>query len=340
MKSLVSILIPAYNAERWIAETLRSAAAQTWESKEIIVVDDGSTDRTLEIARSFESKSIHVVSQHNQGASAARNRALSLSRGDYIQWLDADDLLAPDKIQYQMDVAATDPTHRILISSSWGKFIHRPSRARFVRSCLWSDLTPVEFMLRKMEWKVYMLVCSWLVSRSLSEAAGPWDTTISLDDDGEYFSRVILASSGIRFLEEAKAYYRSVGTESLSWARRSDRKLEGLWRSIQLNIGRLRALDDGERARRACLRYLQNYAIDFYPQRIDIVKEMAQTAERLGGHLEQPAMSWKYAWIRAALGWNCATRAQVLFPSLRWGIVRFWDRIGYALEKQRLVGRN
>ena len=98
MKPLVSILIPAYNAEEWITDTLRCAIAQTWEPKQIIVVDDGSTDRTLAIARQFESDQFRVVTQKNQGAAATRNQALSLCRGDYIQYLDADDLIAPDKI--------------------------------------------------------------------------------------------------------------------------------------------------------------------------------------------------------------------------------------------------
>src|SRR5271154_3546532 len=103
MKPLVSILIPAYNAETWISDSLRSAIAQTWERKEIIVVDDGSTDQTLTVARQFESDQLKVVTQKNQGAAATRNSAFSLCRGDYIQYLDADDLMAPDKIVRQMD---------------------------------------------------------------------------------------------------------------------------------------------------------------------------------------------------------------------------------------------
>ena len=66
MRPLVSILIPAYNAEQWIADTLRSAIAQTWERKEIIVVDDGSTDRTLAVARQFESEQVRVVAHEHQ----------------------------------------------------------------------------------------------------------------------------------------------------------------------------------------------------------------------------------------------------------------------------------
>jgi len=89
MAPLVSILIPAYNAERWIGETIRSALAQTWPRKELIIVNDGSRDRTLEVARQFASGNVLVVTQQNQGASAARNKAFELCQGDYIQWLDA-----------------------------------------------------------------------------------------------------------------------------------------------------------------------------------------------------------------------------------------------------------
>src|ERR1700722_18397770 len=103
MKPLVSILIPAYNGEAWISSTLRSAIAQTWERKEIIVVDDGSTDQTLTVARRFESELVTVISQKNQGAAATRNNAFALCKGDYIQWLDADDLMAPDKTSLQME---------------------------------------------------------------------------------------------------------------------------------------------------------------------------------------------------------------------------------------------
>src|ERR1700753_4047256 len=109
---LVSILIPAFNAEEWIVDTLRSALAQTWEPKEIIVVDDGSTDRTLTIARLFESYGVRVLTQKNQGAAVARNRAFAHSRGEYIQWLDADDLLARDKIARQMELVERNPNDR------------------------------------------------------------------------------------------------------------------------------------------------------------------------------------------------------------------------------------
>ena len=116
MQPLVSILIPAYNAEQWIGDTLRSAVAQTWPRKEIIVVDDGSRDGTLAAARKFEGKEFLVTTQQNQGAAATRNRAFSLCQGDFIQWLDANDLLAPDKIERQMAARDTRKSERTLLS--------------------------------------------------------------------------------------------------------------------------------------------------------------------------------------------------------------------------------
>jgi glycosyltransferase involved in cell wall biosynthesis len=90
MNSLVSVLIPAYNAEPWIADTIEPALAQTWPRKEIVVVV-GSTDRTLAVARRFESSQVLVTTKENQGAAATRNKAFSLCQGDYIQWLDANE---------------------------------------------------------------------------------------------------------------------------------------------------------------------------------------------------------------------------------------------------------
>src|SRR5438445_2677428 len=217
MKSLLSILIPAFNAQAFIAETIQSALAHTWPAREIIIVDDGSTDQTLSIARQFASTTVRVVGQPNQGASAARNKAFSSSQGEYIQWLDADDLLAPDKIARQVAALKHCPGNRTLLSSAWGHFLYRTRKAQFHPSALWCDLSPSEWLLRKMEHDAHMQTATWLVSRELSEAAGPWDTELSLDDDGEYFCRVLRASHGTKFVPEAKTYYRISGCASLSY---------------------------------------------------------------------------------------------------------------------------
>jgi glycosyltransferase involved in cell wall biosynthesis len=108
MAAIVSILIPCYNARRWIAQAIESALAQTWGDKEIIVVDDGSTDGSLDVIKQFNG-CICREQGPNRGGGAARNRLLELANGEWLQYLDADDYLLPDKIARQMEFAAAHP---------------------------------------------------------------------------------------------------------------------------------------------------------------------------------------------------------------------------------------
>ena len=334
MEPLVSILIPAYNAEPWIAETICSALDQTWPRKEIIVVDDGSTDQTRSIAQKFASKTVCVVTQENQGVCAARNKAYELCQGDYLQWLDADDILSADKIAKQMEAAEQSQSKRTLLSCGWGYFIFRPNKARFVPTSLWCDLSPIEWLLRRWEENLHMNPATWLVSRELSEAAGRWDTRLlgGGADDGEYFSRVVLATNGIRFVPEARVFYRITGSGRLSHIGRSNKKRESLLLAMQLQIDQVRSLDDGKRSRAACVNYLQNWLPTFYPERPDIVIQLKQLAATLGGQLNTPHWSWKYAWIEKLFGFAPAKYAQSGYVRVKSSALRAWDKMMYGFD--------
>jgi glycosyltransferase involved in cell wall biosynthesis len=333
MRAFVSILIPAYNAENWIADTLESAIAQTWPHKEIIVVDDGSTDGTVAIARRFEPKGVQVVTQPNQGAAAARNTASSLSRGDYIQWLDADDLLSPDKVAHQMRAAEQVKDGLTLFSSPWAFFQYRPAKAKFIPTPLCSDLDPTEWLTRKWEGNWHMQTATWLISRELTEAAGPWDTRLLGDDDGEYFSRVINASNGIRFVPQSRVYYRITPSSRLSHIGRSNKKMEAQFLGMKLQIEYLRARDDSDRVRAACVNYLQTWLPNFYPNRPDLVQEAQQLAASLGGRLSLPKASWKYAWIEKLFGFAAAKHTQLYYNRGKSSALRAWDKVMYSLER-------
>jgi len=337
MKPLVSILIPAFNAEQWIADSLRCAVSQTWARKEIIVVDDGSKDQTLAIAKQFESGDVKVCTQKNQGAAATRNNAFAMCQGDYVQWFDADDLMASDKTAKQMEAVEQGRGKRVLISGAWGLFMHRPYRATFRPSPLWEDLSRAEWLMRKMEHNVYMQTATWLVSRELAEAAGPWDTRLLGDDDGEFFCRVLLASEGTRFVPGSKVYYRQAGAGSLSYIGFSNRKLEAQWISMKLHIQYLRSLQDDQRARAACVTYLQNWMVNFYPERLDLFQEAQELARSLDGELKVPPLSWKYSWIDTLFGRSKAKRAQVLLPGIKWSLLRSWDKALSQVQGRRLT---
>ena len=330
MKQLASILIPAFNAQNWIGGCIESALAQTWSRKEIIVVDDGSRDSTLEIAESYASPDVQVITQDNCGASSARNRALSLAQGDYIQWLDADDLLAPDKVAWQLEGAEPGQSSRILLSGAWGRFYHLVEMSKFAPDRLWEDLEPVEWLYRKVEGNLWMAIESWLVSRRLTEMAGPWDETLYRDNDGEYFCRVISCSHGTRFISEARCFCRRGDFGISHNLTLTDRKLDSLFASLLSYIQKLISMEDSSRTRDACLKLLQRWAIYFYPERPDIFEQMHLMAKELGGQLPPPRLRRKYRWLQKAFGCRIAKKAQNIFPALRSIARKNWERFCYT----------
>ena len=332
---LVSILIPAYNAEGSIAETLRSAIDQTWQHKEIIVVDDGSTDGTADMVRLVATKQVMVVSTANQGLSAAVNHAYKLCQGDYIQALDADDLIAPDKIARQLAALRETDSKRILLSSPWAHFYYRTSAAQFVRNSLWQDLSPVEWLLRKLGENLHMQNATWLVSREIAEAAGPWDTSLHYDQDGEYFARVLLASEGTRFVPEGKVFYRVSGSDRISFIGSSKKKKTSLLRSMKLHIQYIRSLEDSDRVRKACLTYMQNWYGSFYPDAPEQADELQALAAQLEGHLEVPKLRPKYAWLEPIFGRHSANWAQTAMPELNARLKRKWDKTMFRLQERK-----
>src|ERR1700688_2815435 len=105
----VSVLIPCYNAEKYVGETLESVFRQTWPELEVIVVDDGSTDGSAAVVRSFARPNLRLIQQANRGQTGALNVCCSQATGDFVQYLDADDLIDPDKIALQVERLRSAP---------------------------------------------------------------------------------------------------------------------------------------------------------------------------------------------------------------------------------------
>jgi len=308
---LVSIIIPCYNAGRWLAATLDSALAQTWSPIEVIVVNDGSSDNTLTVAHEFSTRGVMVVDQPNRGASAARNHGLRLSCGEFIQFLDADDLLSPDKIARQMErLAAASPRH--LASGEWARFTDEPARAQFVPEPNWTDLSGLEFQMLHFEAGWMMQPAAWLCPRQLLDEAGPWDESLSLNDDGEYFNRVTLASAGILFCPGARVYYRSGLSTSLS--RRLDPvALRSLWRVNELNCERLLATaGSSARARNAAANGWQRLAFELYPALPDLATAAEARMRALGGTTQGLAAGPAFRRLSQLIGWRLAKRLRSL----------------------------
>lgn len=310
MTPRVSILIPCFNAAPWLAATLDSAFAQTWPACEIILVDDGSTDGSLAIARRYEARGLKVIVQANRGASAARNTALRTATGDYMQYLDADDLLAPDKIAMQMKLASA-VGDRFAICGCWSRFVSDINEAIFPTEVLCIDAPVVDWMIAKLEHHAMMHPAAWLTSRHLSDQAGPWNESLSLDDDGEYFNRVVMASDGMRFCPEAVSYYRSQITGSLSKAR-SERAWTSALTSLELSADRLVQLENSPRINHACATAFQRYVYEAYPQAASCRQRALIRVRIHGGSDLQPEYGPKFKLLARFVGWRLAKRAQHL----------------------------
>ena len=335
MNKLVSILIPAYNAENWINETIKSALNQVWPSKEIIIVDDGSKDNTYNYARKYESKNVKIKRQENRGACAARNTALELAQGDYVQWLDADDLLAPDKISRQLGYNNGEIAPDILLSSSFGTFYYCIKRAKFTPHRLWQDLSPVDYFLFKFDENIWMNPAVFLVSREITEKAGPWDEKLTRDDDGEYFCRVVSVCKMVKFISDAKCYYR-VGNISLS-KNTTEKAMESMVLSACLCIQSLMSLEKSSRTRTASLKYLQYLMPYIYhnlsnPLDSSIFHQMNAIAEGLGGTLHPPVYQWKYNMIRYIFGRNTAEKMKFIWWRINEETRKKYDNVYHVLR--------
>ena len=321
MTDLVSILIPSYNSEKWLSETLESAINQTWHNKEIIVVDDGSSDNSLTIAKNYESQMVKVIHQDNRGAGASRNRALREAQGDFIQFLDADDILSIDKIAAQINILIDNPD-KVAVCNTIHFYDGEDYLSKLVDDewYLYDTNDPVEFLIKLYggDGKGGMIQPNaYLTPRNIIEKAGIWEEFYSPDDDGEYFCRVVLASNGIKFSRQGINYYRKyVQAQSLSRAN-SLVAMEGRLRSLNLRVKHLLTKTNSERAKKALARCYMEQAFICYPRYPKITAIALQKIEELGGTDYLPIFgTWKGEFIKKTLGWKVAKMVQFQMSNL------------------------
>jgi glycosyltransferase involved in cell wall biosynthesis len=185
---------------------------------QIIVVDDGSEDNTREVVQAFATTtptvSIRLEVNPKKGACAARNYAFSIATGEAIQWLDADDLLGPGKLQAQLDLLQQNPGH--LIATKWRRFTKNLDELFPEESGAWAQVpmqsTPLEWLSSER----MMIPAGWLGTRILFQKVGGWDESLLINQDGEYFTRAIANSRGVLYEPTTRVYYRSGNTTSVS----------------------------------------------------------------------------------------------------------------------------
>ena len=205
---LVSIIIPCYNAERWIRDTIQSCLNQTYRPIEIIVVDDGSTDNSLTIIKHYAERYpdlIRCESRPNQGAPAARNRGFELSRGQYIQWLDADDILAPDKLRHQVPILQDGKAD---VVTGWWRYLIEEKPGRYVEGHLRKPSLTEEAVASVFTNEGWSPSNSYLMTRAVVEAAGGWNESLTCMQDVDFIVRVAMTGVCFTVVPHLCGYYR------------------------------------------------------------------------------------------------------------------------------------
>ena len=324
-RPLVSVLIPAYNVERYGAKTVRSVLDQTYPNVEIIVVDDGSTDQTLDVLRQFEAQGVRVIAQANAGACVARNRALAEASGEYLQYLDADDLLSPDKIERQVDLLSRSPEGCLAIGGTvYFDDGTDPNEGRFSRGSLSVNSDdPVQWLVDlwtpNKGWGMVSLH-AWLIPRAVADEAGEWDPAVTQDQDGEYMARVLMAASGVRWDAEGRAYYRKFGHAGSVSRGRSARHLQGRLRAIDSKAHHvLPQTSAANRAQAAAglARQYRDVAFHAYPAYQDVFREAEWRAKRLGDSDVRFHRNTRLKHVERLAGWKVAKRLGHSFHILK-----------------------
>ncbi|MCP9826035.1 glycosyltransferase [Synechococcus sp. EJ6-Ellesmere] len=299
-----------FNAERFITETLASLRHQSHSHLEIIVVDDGSKDGSTDLVEAWGDPRLTLVRQSNAGQTAALNTALRHCHGNYVQYLDADDLISPNKIALQ--IARLQGKPQCIASAEWARFSSEPTEARFDPEAVWTDLDPLDWLAGSRAQGGGMLFPAlWLLPRQLVEATGPWQEDLCLNNDAEYFTRALLKAERVLFCPGARCYYRSGIRGSLS-----GHKTIKAWQS-QFKVNALceqavRQREDSDRIRRGFALSWQILAHSCYPYHPELAEQALERAKALHSAEIFPEGGSAFLLASKVLGWRLARRMQVL----------------------------
>lgn len=305
---LVSIIMPAYNASAYIAEAIESVLDQTWTNWELIIVDDGSTDDTLQIAQQYAAKDnrIQVYHQSNQGGCVARNTALKHINGDYVQYLDADDKLHAEKLSLQLvenvdeDTIIYGSCLRLLtngqcVEASMAIFAQNYLPAIDAQVVIWEN------HLNSFPYSTYLL------PRNLVMAVGNWNEHLVRAQDCEYMARVLAIAKKLVYVQDAIFYYRQV-ENSVSCKPLSRQQLQSEAIVCDVIADIILTYSKSVPAVRACEIHYTDVLTAWYPQNRFLVKDMVNSMNVRGLNLNFENRGRLFHMLKNIFGWRVAVR--------------------------------
>lgn len=308
----VSVIIPLYNSSQYVLETIHSVLQQTFTNLEIIIVDDHSTDDSYDKVKSVPDERILLLKNPEKGACAARNFGFKSSSGDLIQFLDADDLLSPDKIQNQVSLYHKHGSDHVF-SCSWAGFTTDSAAAKLEQRAIdKSFIDPKEWLSLSWTGNGSGQTGVWLTPRHLVEKAGLWDESLLINQDGEFFCRVLLCSESIYYDDSGIVYYRKNVSTSISSNVKSFKKAQSLLDSYEKYVLNFGSINLTESLRRGLAHNFLTFIYLHYHH-----KELRERADfnfrQLGFKKYWPVGGRKIKKVAETIGMNNALKLRALF---------------------------
>ena len=282
---------------------------KTHQRLELIVVNDGSEDQTRSIVQSFKDARLRLIDQCQSGAAAARNAAFGVSSGRFVLFLDADDLICPVHISALLERIQSEPFCVAL--SKWDRFFQRPNEASFPDRPTEKDMSGPDWL--ELDWlhaRPMTQSAMLLLPRDLLTRHGCWDERLSLNDDFEFFARMISNCSGVKFAPEARLYYRSGIAGSLSQTR-TKAAVESAYLSLVLGCNELLKVKDNPNTRRVCANLFQDFEYSYYPAHAELRKRARLKVKELGGADIEPDGPPGFMRLKPLIGWKVSRYVQL-----------------------------
>lgn len=319
-RPLVSVITPCYNAEKYIREMLISLLEQTYENIEIIIVNDGSTDNSEKIIKTFNDNRIQYYYQQNKGQCAALNYGFSKSSGDYIKFYDADDVLDKNVIEGQVD-SLKSSDYKDISFIEWRRFYNNILPEQIDHSdqhTIHRDCTPLEFLTYT--GNMPMVQCGfWLIPRGLLLKSGLWDERLSLINDTEFFTRLLPYAGCLRFSIEGFTYYRSNHNSNTLSADFSEKGIKSALLSIDLMADWMLKTENSARIKKIIANSYTMILEWAYPKHINLSKTIEERLKAFPKKYVQHSKSGNiYNVLLKIVGWKPAVHLSKIYYRLRY----------------------
>jgi glycosyltransferase involved in cell wall biosynthesis len=277
---LVSVIIPLYNAEKYVAEAIESVINQTYTHWELIIVNDGSTDNSLAVAKKYANEKIKVYSQENKGQCSASNYGFSKSNGDFIKFLDADDIFNKNLLQVCID-NFNENNEMIFIGIQYFKNTQNLN-LEFENKLLSQHIEfyePMQFLLSNDS--NMMQGGRWFIPREIIKKGGLWYENLSVINDFEYFTRLVLCCNKIKYVRTKLFYYRDTPNSLSSHVH--EKAIKSIFSSLYLGTKYMIKYENSIQTRAYSARMFRDFSHKFYPEYPKYVNLSELKVKKLGG---------------------------------------------------------